>query len=56
MQSFPKWSKIYASDGEPCCAECISPVFDESWGPKSTEQKDAKASGDESRCCSSAVS
>ena len=29
-------TKVYASNGEPCCAECITPVFDETWSPRSS--------------------
>lgn len=26
-------AKVYASDGEPCCSKCVSPVFSEQWSP-----------------------
>ena len=29
-------TKVYASNGEPCCAECITPVFNETWSPRSS--------------------
>ena len=25
---------MYASGGEPCCAECVTPVFSEAWSPR----------------------
>lgn len=28
---FRKLSKIYASGSEPCCAECVAPVFGSAW-------------------------
>lgn len=36
MQPFLAMSKVYASGGEPCCAECVTPVFDETWSPRSS--------------------
>ena len=35
LQGLSTISKVYASSGEPCCAECITPVFDETWSPRS---------------------
>lgn len=28
--------KVYAAGGEPCCAECITPVFDATWSPRAS--------------------
>ncbi|XP_019852065.1 PREDICTED: uncharacterized protein LOC109581970 isoform X2 [Amphimedon queenslandica] len=32
-QKFSLLTKVYASQGEPCCSKCISPVFSEKWSP-----------------------
>lgn len=26
-------NKVYASEGEPCCSKCVSPVFNNKWSP-----------------------
>ena len=33
LQKFSLVTKIYSSEGEPCCASCITPVFSETWSP-----------------------
>lgn len=35
-QPFATLSKVYACSGEPCCAKCVTPVFDETWTPHSS--------------------
>ena len=35
MQKFNLLTKVYASNGEPCCASCITPVFNEMWSSTS---------------------
>lgn len=31
LQVFHNLSKIYATGSEPCCAECVAPVFGSAW-------------------------
>ena len=31
LQMFRNLSKIYATGSEPCCAECVAPVFGSAW-------------------------
>lgn len=35
-QVFGTISKVYASSGEPCCAECVTPVFNDAWNPRAS--------------------
>lgn len=28
---FANVEKVYAANGDPCCAACVSPVFEEDW-------------------------
>lgn len=35
QQRFANIFKVYASNGEPCCASCITPVFNEMWSASS---------------------
>jgi len=36
IQGFGTINKVYASGGEPCCAECVTPVFSEAWSPRAS--------------------
>lgn len=33
-KAFRLITKVYATGGEPCCAECVTPVFSEAWSPR----------------------
>ena len=41
-QPFTTVTKVYSSAGEPCCAECITPVFDKVWSRQSSAKRDVK--------------
>ena len=34
FQVFGTITKVYSTGGEPCCAECVTPVFNEAWSPR----------------------
>ena len=35
-QVFGSIGKVYATGGEPCCAECVTPVFNDAWSPRAS--------------------
>ena len=36
LQAFGPITKVYATGGEPCCAECVTPVFNEAWSSRTS--------------------
>ncbi len=36
LQAFGPITKVYVTGGEPCCAECVTPVFNEAWSSRAS--------------------